>query len=211
MNLTDLLLQQLGGDTAKTLGQQFGLDESQTQQALQVAIPVLMGAFAKNTATEDGANSLHNALSRDHDGSILSDLAGFILGGGGQEQAQQPQEDIQLQRRNDGAGILGHLLGGNSGNLANIISMLSKMDLSKAIGFLQTIAPLVMGVLGKVQNQNGLDSQQMAGLIQNTQAEQTQNAPDGLTSILSSVLDSDQDGTVMGDIAGMAFKIFGGR
>ena len=45
MNLTDLLLQQLGGDTAKTLGQQFGLDESQTQQALEVAIPVLMGAF----------------------------------------------------------------------------------------------------------------------------------------------------------------------
>jgi hypothetical protein len=45
MNLTDLLLQQLGGDTAKTLGQQFGLDESQTQQALQVAIPVFNGCI----------------------------------------------------------------------------------------------------------------------------------------------------------------------
>ncbi|HRF38840.1 MAG TPA: DUF937 domain-containing protein, partial [Saprospiraceae bacterium] len=61
----------------------------------------LVSALARNASTEQGAAALSNALDRDHDGSILSNLAG-LLGG------QAPAQD---NRALNGAGILNHILG----------------------------------------------------------------------------------------------------
>ena len=50
--------------------------------------------MARNTSNQQGAESLHNALQKDHDGSILDNLGGFL------NNAQS----------GPGAGILRHVL-----------------------------------------------------------------------------------------------------
>ena len=57
---------------------------------------MLVGALARNAQDPSKAGALSNALSRDHDGSVLDDVAGYLGRG----------DDA------DGDGILGHVLGG---------------------------------------------------------------------------------------------------
>ena len=69
-SLLDGLMQQLGGDTMRQLSQQLGADESTTTPAVGAALPVLVGALAKNASSTDGAAALAGALDKDHDGSV---------------------------------------------------------------------------------------------------------------------------------------------
>lgn len=94
--LLDLLNQQLSGPAVQQMSTQIGADPERTQKALAAALPMLVGGLARNTQSPEGAQSLANALERDHDGSLLEGLAG-LLGGG------------------SGGGGLGALLGGGSG------------------------------------------------------------------------------------------------
>ena len=55
----------------------------------------ILGAMANNASKPGGADSLLGALQKDHDGSILDNLGGFL---------GQPNTD-------DGNGILGHVFG----------------------------------------------------------------------------------------------------
>ena len=75
---------------------QLGASPEQTRSAIQAALPMLMGAMQRNAATPEGAESLHRAVTRDHQGVDLGGLLGGLLGGSG------------------GAG-LGGMLGGSGG------------------------------------------------------------------------------------------------
>ena len=94
--ITQLLLQQLSGGAISQIGQKIGADQQTTNSALSVALPLLVSALAKNSSQPDGAQSLHKALSNDHDGSILDNLSGFL---------SDPAAA-------NGTGILKHILGG---------------------------------------------------------------------------------------------------
>ncbi len=63
------------------MSSQIGADPESTQKALSAALPMLVGRLARNAQSPEGAQSLANALDRDHDGSLLDGLAG-LLGGG---------------------------------------------------------------------------------------------------------------------------------
>src|SRR5215472_12971778 len=96
MNLTGLLNDALSGDTISQISQQLGTDEGTTSNAIQAALPMLLGGLANKSASEDGANSLASALDQHHDGSILNDLEGFLGN----------------FSSGPGAAILGHIFGG---------------------------------------------------------------------------------------------------
>jgi hypothetical protein len=143
-------MQQLGGDTLKQIGGQIGADEGQTQQAVGAALPALLGALGQNAAKPQGARALANALQRDHDGSILDDLGGFLSGGGNVA---------------DGNGILRHTLGEKRGAVEQGISAASGLDLSQIGQLLPLLAPVVMGILGRTQRQQGLDVNGLASML----------------------------------------------
>ena len=115
-SVLDGLMQQLDGDTMRQLSQQLGTDESTTTSAVGAALPVLMGALAKNASSTDGAAALAGALDRDHDGSMLGDIAGMLGGGAG-------------------AGILKHVLGGNPGPVADASRNISRATSSEHFAF----------------------------------------------------------------------------
>ena len=91
--------------------------------------------MAINTAKPSGAQALDSALAKDHDGSIFDNLGGFLDGA-----ASGP-----------GAGILGHVLGGSRPQVEQKIAETSGLSLDKVAPLLITVAPLVMGALGKLR------------------------------------------------------------
>ena len=189
--ITQIITQQLGGSASRTIAQRFGISESTANTAIQMAVPLILTALARNASQPQEAQNLHQAVATDHDGSILDNVMGYL---------QNPQSA-------NGAGILGHVFGNQTPAIESNLAQATGMDQSSAGGLLETLAPLVMGSLGKAQQQNGLDASGLSDLLNSQQQEAQANAP-GAMSMLSSLLDQNKDGSSMDDLQRMAASFF---
>lgn len=192
--LTQQLMQQLSGDGLSQISRQIGADEQTTGSALSAAMPLLVSALAKNASKPDEAQALHQALAKDHDGSILNDMSGFL----GNPQAA------------NGAGILGHILGGQQSGVTQGLAQGTGLNSGQVGQLLEVAAPLLMGALGQQQQQQGLDTNELSDFLGGQQQQAQQSNPD-MMSMLNNLLDMDRDGSALDDILGMAGKLFGGR
>ncbi len=197
MDLMSLLQSQLTGDVVNQLSQQTGAAPEQTATAAEGIFSTLLSGLAKNASTEGGANGILSALDRDHDGSVLNDVLGLVMGaaqGGGAA---------------NGAGILGHILGGQQQNAAQMVSQTSGVSQSGVMDMMIKLAPMVMGVLGQQhQQQGGLNASALSGLLGNAVQTQSSNP---LMQMATRFLDKDGDGSAMDDIMGMVgSKLLGG-
>lgn len=206
MDLTSLIQSSITPQLIEQLaGQLGGTDRTQTAAATEGVIDILMGAMARNTSTPDGASALDNALSRDHDGSILNDLMGTLLGGGGSTNRPSGQITGPLNERTmNGSGILEHILGSRQGGAADMISKMSGLDSSKTGNLMAMLAPVIMGMLGKAKKENNLDAGGLSDLLGGYARQQQQQNP--AMSILTGILDADGDGSIVDDLAGMLGK-----
>lgn len=191
--LVDQLSQQIGG-----------ADREQTATAASGIMSTLMGALAKNASTTDGANSLLNALDKDHDGSVLDNIANLIGGGAGRTNAQVP---AGMERSLNGAGIIKHLLGDRQSGAVDMISQMSGLKGDQTGNLMQMLAPMVMGMLGRQKKQGGLDIAGLASLLSGNVAQQKQTNP--AMGLITSFLDKDGDGSIQDDIAGMGMRMLG--
>jgi len=202
MDLLDLVKSQLSEQLIEGLASQVGIgNKEQTQNATLAAASTLINALSRNASTETGASALSGALERDHDGSILNDLAGLLLNQGQSTQAAQPS-------MLNGAGILKHVLGGKQNDVISMIAKMAGLDQNASASLLTKIAPLVMGVLGQQQKQQSLDPSGLAALL-NQNREQIQKKDAGM-SIFEKILDQDGDGSIADDAANIGMKILGG-
>jgi hypothetical protein len=190
MALLDMLQQRLGTDAVQQISQQLGADHGTTESAIAAALPMLVGALARNAQDPNQAGALANALTRDHDGSVLDDVAGYLGRGG------------------TGAGdaILGHMLGGQRQSVQTGLGHMAGLDPAKAGMLLSMLAPLVMGALGKAQRDGKLDPGALAGMLGAEHQSATDAAP-GVMGMLEKVLDRNHDGSVMDEIGGLLGKL----
>lgn len=186
-----MITQQLGGSAARTIAQRFGISETTANTAIQIAIPLLVTALARNASQPQEAQNLHQAVATDHDGSIFNNIMGYL---------GNPQSA-------NGAGILRHVFGGQQPVIQNNLAQATGMDESSAGGLLETLAPLVMGSLGQVQHQTGLDPSGLSNFLEVQQQEAQVTAPDAM-GVLSSMLDQNKDGSSMDDLKRMAASFF---
>jgi hypothetical protein len=189
--ITQIITQQLSGRAVSTIAQRFGISEEKANTAVQIAVPLILSALARNAAQPQGAESLHQAINDDHDGSIFNNLLDYL---------GNPQSA-------NGAGILGHVFGAQQPTIENNLAQATGMDQTSAGGLLETIAPLVMGAVGQTQQQSGLDPSGLSNLLNSQQQQAQANAP-GLVGMLGSMLDQNQDGSSMDDLQRMAAKFF---
>jgi hypothetical protein len=189
--LTQVITQQLAGGASRTIAQRLGISEGTANTAVQVAVPLILAALARNANQPQGAESLHQAINKDHDGSIFDNLSGYV---------SNPQSV-------NGAGILNHVFGGQQPVVENNLAQATGMDQGSAGNLLATVAPLVMGALGKTQQQEGLDPSGLSNLLQGQQQQAQQNAP-GAMGILTSMLDQNNDGSAVDDLKRMASGFF---
>lgn len=191
-DLNSLLAQALSGGTLKRISRQIGADEGSTASAISATLPILLGAMDRNTDQPGGADSLFNALQRDHDGSILDDLSGFLGGASS----------------GPGDAILGHVLGGKRGSVENGLSRASGLDMGSIAKLLPILAPIVMGALGKMQRQQGFDAGGLSGFLTNERRRAETEQPDAM-SALGNLLDTNDDGQVIDDVVKIGSSLLG--
>lgn len=188
--ITQMITQKVGGAAAGMLAQRLGISESTAQTAVQLAVPVIVAALARNASQPQGAQDLHQAVASDHDGSILDQLTSYM----GNPQAA------------NGSGILSHVLGGDRPAVESNLAQATGMDQNSAGNLLEMVAPLVMGAVGREQQQNGLDPNGLSQFL--AQQQQAQSADPGLMGSISSMLDSNRDGSVTDDLSRIAGNFF---
>lgn len=181
----------MGKQLVSGVAGQTGQPESKTADVLSMAMPLLMGAMKKNASTPGGAQGLMDALSSKHDGGILDDLGGLFGGG------------VDQNVMNDGAGILGHVLGSKQPQVENALSSKSGIDAGSISQILKIAAPIILGYLGKQTRQQNVNSPEglnglLGGLMGGGETAAKQQ------SLVETFLDSDGDGSVIDDLAGLA-------
>lgn len=106
----------------------------------------------------------------------------------------------------DGAGILGHILGGNQSNVADMLGKMTGLDQSQIGKLMISLAPMVLAAIGKTKNQQGLDSTNIGDLLSGTVKSQVNEHQE--MDLLHRFLDADGDGSVMDDLANIGMKLF---
>lgn len=189
--MTQMITQQLAGGAVSSIAQRLGVSEATANSAIQIAVPLIISALARNASRPDGAQELHQAINNDHDGSIFNNLTDYL---------GNPQSA-------NGAGILGHVFGGQKPSIESNLAQATGMDQSSAGGLLETLAPLVMGAVGQTQQQKSLDASGLSELLNGQQQQAQSNAPD-VMGMLGSMLDQNKDGNTVDDLQRLAAKFF---
>lgn len=203
-DLTDLLQSQLTGSILESLTSNLGAkNQRQTQSAANGAVSVLLNALARNAASPQGATALGAALDRDHDGSILDDLAGMIAG----------TANVSNPRTLNGAGILKHILKGRQSGAAGTISKMSGLNSNQSLNMLIKLAPLVLGALGKMKRSNNIDTRGLPDVLSG--AARKMNKSQSNSGLIESFLDADGDGNLSNKVKKVGFSflrlLLGGR
>lgn len=185
--ILDLLNSPMGKQIINGVSSQTGQSEGKTGDLLSMAMPVLMGAMQRNASTPEGASGLLGALTGKHTGGILENLGGLFDGG------------VDQSVTNDGAGILGHILGNKQPAVENALSQKSGIDAGSVAQILKVAAPILLGVLGKQAKQNNVsDANGLSGLLGGMSGGGSKQQ-----SLIESFLDADGDGSILDDVAGM--------
>jgi len=195
-SILDLVPQLVNGGAVSQISQQIGADEQKTGQGIAVAVPLLLAALNRNASRPEGAQALYGALERDHDGGILDNPLAALLGGSGGGSTLQ-----------NGFGILGHVLGGQQSSVAQTVSQRTGLSPAAVGQLLAILAPLVMGALGRARQQNNLDPNGLSAYL-NGQQQQAETAAPGILGLANSLLDANQDGSTLDDLAAIAGRLF---
>lgn len=192
MDISSLLQGPMGQQMVNGVVNQLGIKNEQAQLAISAAVPFLITALSKNASSGDSQN-IANALDRDHDGSVLDNLGGFLSSGNFSE----------------GVGILSHVLGGRQPQVENAIGKSSGLNASQISQILAMVAPIVMGYLGKEKRQNGLDAGGLTSLLGGLVGGTVQTNQREMSAI-EKLLDRDGDGNAMDDVMDLGSKLLSG-
>jgi hypothetical protein len=102
----------------------------------------LLGALGAEASDSSAAPGLRRALTEDHDGSLLDELDEYLGGN-------------VSGRRADGTGILKHALGDRRTAAEEAVAQKSGLDMKSIGPLLAILAPIVMNMLGRKQQQSG--------------------------------------------------------
>ena len=193
MDLSSLLNGPIGQSVISGIAGQLGMDQNQAANAVNAAVPVILGGLSKNAQSAEGAESLNNALESKHDGGLLDNIVGMFQ--------NNPQE---LQQ--DGGGILGHIFGGNQGAVENAVAQKTGISMDKIGPLLAMLAPIVMAYLGKQKSQNNVNAGGLGDLIGGMLGGGSQSSGGGIMGMVTGLLDKDKDGSALDDILGMFTK-----
>ncbi len=193
-NFIDLLMNQLSGtESAQEISKNLNAETGQVQNAIQQFLPIMAKALGNNLSQQGGLESLFNAVSKDHDGSILDNITA-ALGGGGSQSSDMGQK------------ILSHVLGPKAYQVAQLLGQSSGLGAEKSSSLMSQMAPLVMGLLGKQTRSMGLGQEGLGQFISSSLNQATQTDPKNM-GFIASFLDKDGDGSVTDDLFKMGAKM----
>lgn len=188
--ILDLLNSNSGKDLISGIEQQFGINKASVAKVLGSAIPMILGGMRNNASSSSGASDLLGALlGGNHNGSILDNI-GSILGG----------SSVDHNVMTDGGNILGHIFDGQENNAAHVVSKSGGIDMSQAMNIMKTVAPFVMGYIGKMMHSNGVSDQGgLKGVLGGLLGDDTDSQRD----VASRIQGFDKNDDTINDLAGL--------
>ncbi len=229
--ILDLLAQNLNGAPMGQIAQAIGADEATTRRAVGAALPALFTGLDRNSNTPQGAQALAGAVQKDHDGSLLDNLGGFLsqMTGGGRTAAPAASGgglgdmlgglmggaggggalggilgSLMGSKATDGGGILGHILGGQQPQVEQGVAQASGLNMQQVSRLLPILAPIVMAAIGKYMSGRNASPQDLSGALQQEAAVSRRAAPSGAIGALTGFLDADGDGSISDDLMARA-------
>ncbi|GAC1430761.1 MAG: DUF937 domain-containing protein [Thermoanaerobaculia bacterium] len=187
-SVMDALEAQLGPDTIQKMSAQLGTDTASTSNAISMALPLLLGGLSKKAANAEGAAAIDNALTA-HGGGILADITAFLGSGAG-------------------AAILGHIFGPRRAPVEDGVARATGMTPEQVGQLLTMLAPLVMGVLGRMKTQQGVDAEKLPEVLGQANLDMARRSP--AVGDLVRILDSNHDGKIADDVARIGSSVLGG-
>jgi len=178
MGLLDLLTGNAGNQVAESAENKFGVSKNQIIALLAVAAPLVISYLRNKSQDSNEAESLNNALDRDHDGSIL-------------DNPSQVEE-----RQQEGGSILDHIFGQQKNTVENSLSEQTGISMNKIGPILAMLAPLIMGYIGKEKQQSNTGAgglgDLLGGILGGAQNQVQQQDSNPLNDILGQVLGGGQ-------------------
>lgn len=220
MNMMDMIMAAAGGQAPQQVGQQFGLDQNQSQSAIAALLPAISSALKQNTSSPQG----------------LAGLLGALQNGSHEQYLDNPAQLGAPAAVNEGNAILGHLFGTKEVSRAVAGKAAEQSGVSSDVlkKMLPMVAMMAMGSLGKQtkgQAASGGGMQAMLGQMAMQQLMGGKQSSGGLggllggllggqkkaavqqkavhqqgMGIIGKMLDADGDGNTMDDILGMLMK-----
>lgn len=142
MSILDMVQQHLGPGEIEQISRQIGADPTQTQQAVDAAVPMLVGGMATTAQQPAGMGFLQQALGSH--GGVLDNL-GSLLGAGAPA---------------DGGGLLGRVLGQHQPTAEQGVQQASGLNSDQTRRLLMILAPIVIGMLARRHAQASQPGQQ---------------------------------------------------
>jgi hypothetical protein len=169
---------QQGGDLLSAL---LGGGQSSGQGDMGGLLGGLLGGSSQPQSQQGGAGDLLGTLLGG--GSMVNVLGGLL----GTAPASSRATNV--------AGILGNILGGsNVPQIQQGVSKATGLDPNKIGALMAMLAPMIMGALGKVKRQQGLDAGGLARVLENDRQTIEQRVPEA--NNISRFLDSNRDGKI---------------
>jgi hypothetical protein len=187
MNLLESILNAKDGGVVSQLANQFGLNEDQAASAVQNLVPALAGGLQRNIS-QGG----------------LTDLLGALTKGEHQRYLDDPSILSSPTARDDGNGILGHILGSKDVSRHVAAQASTRTGISESVlkQMLPVVASLAMGALSRQTSSSPASSMGQSGV-----SVPASGGP-GILGMLTPLLDRNRDGSVVDDLLGSASKFF---
>jgi hypothetical protein len=164
--ILDTVRQQLTPETIGQIGQQLGMDEATTRQAIAGALPVVLGGMAGRA--DDPANAAAIEAESDND-AALGGLGGLIPGGyspGGGSSGGGSSGGVlgglgSILGGGGLGGILGNVLGSNDRVVEDGVTQASGLDSPRAKQLMMILVPLGLAGIARHKSSRGRESAQV--------------------------------------------------
>lgn len=171
--LLDSFRNLLTPDTISSVATRFGESESSTSRGLLGGFGAIMLGLLNRTSDAGAMRDIHGLVTQaatDSDGPAEGGLASLLGGGTAGLGAL-------------GSRLLSMVFGGNSAAVSDAVGRTSGIKSSTAATLLSTLAPVVLGLLGRKVRNEGLSADGLTALLTNEADSIRSAAPAGLASL----------------------------
>ena len=178
MSLLDVVQQHLGPNEIQQISQHLGTDPASTSNAIQAALPMIVGAMGQTAQQPSGASGILAALEQHGTGG-----GGGLLGALGSMSGM-----FSGASSSHNSGLLGSLLGSHASTVQSGIQQASGLDAGKIEQLLAILAPIVMTALAHHQSTAPASNSGLGGLLQQAAAAAQGSSSPQVSGVLGQIL-----------------------
>ncbi len=175
-------------ENLSSISSSVGGDETKVKSALEMGVPMIMGALSDKSSTAGGADMITQMLGQMGGDNPMDNIAGFLGGSGS----------------SGGSNMVSSLLGSQMGTISNAIAQKTGLPPAVVKKVLEIATPIIIGQLGKTMG-GSVDKAGLSSLLGEQSKMAMQSNPEA--AALAGQLLSQAGGPA--GVMGSLKKIFG--